>query len=56
MTLYGPSKVNLPSPNMNVHDNILIAHEILSISYKRAEKKGYTTIILDMEKAHDRLG
>lgn len=42
-------------PQRYIHDNILIAHEILSAFNKKRKISGYMTIKLDMKKAHDRL-
>lgn len=38
----------------DIHDNILVAHEI-HIVFETRSKNGYIAIKLDMEKAEDRL-
>lgn len=39
----------------DIHDNLLIAHEILSTFSKKRTKVGYMAIKLDMKKAYDRI-
>lgn len=41
--------------NKDIHDDILIAHGILSMFNKNQRSKGYMVIKLDMEKAYHRL-
>jgi len=42
-------------PNRAIHDNILIAHEIMNKFRHYKGKKGYVALKLDMEKAYDRI-
>lgn len=42
-------------PNRDIHDNILVGHEIPSLCSKISSKKDYMTIKLDMKKAYDRV-
>jgi len=42
-------------PNRTIHDNILIAHEIVNKFKHMKGKKGYVALKLDMEKAYDRI-
>lgn len=42
-------------PNKDIHDNILVAHESLSSFSRKRNKKGYTSIKLDTEKAYEHL-
>lgn len=39
----------------NIHDNILVAHEILNSLPKKSNKQGCKAIKLDLEKAYDKL-
>lgn len=40
-------------PGRDIHDNILVAHEILNSFSKKKNKHRYMAIKLDMEKAYD---
>jgi len=42
-------------PNRTIHDNILLAHEIINKFHYYKGKKGYVALKLDMEKAYDRV-
>ena len=42
-------------PHRTIHDNILIAHEIVNKFKHMKGKKGYVALKLDMEKAYDRI-
>ena len=42
-------------PHRTIHDNILIAHEIVNNFKHMKGKKGYVALKLDMEKAYDRI-
>jgi len=42
-------------PHRTIHDNILIAHEIVNKFKHLKGKKGYVALKLDMEKAYDRI-
>jgi len=42
-------------PHRTIHDNILIAHEIMTKFKHFKGKKGYVALKLDMEKAYDRI-
>ena len=42
-------------PNRTIHDNILIAHEIVNKFKHFTGKKGFVALKLDMEKAYDRI-
>jgi len=42
-------------PSHTIHDNILIAHEIINEFKHFKGKKGYVALKLDMEKAYDRI-
>ena len=42
-------------PQRTIHDNILIAHEVVNKFKHMKGKKGYVALKLDMEKAYDRI-
>ena len=42
-------------PNRAIHDNILVAHEIMNKFKNCRSKRGYVALKLDMEKAYDRI-
>ena len=42
-------------PQRTIHDNILVAHEIVNKFHHMKGKKGYVALKLDMEKAYDRV-
>ena len=42
-------------PGRAIHDNILLAHEILNKFQHTKGKKGYVALKLDIEKAYDRI-
>jgi len=42
-------------PNRAIHDNILVAHEIMNKFRHSKGKRGYVALKLDMEKAYDRI-
>ena len=42
-------------PGRAIHDNILLAHEILNKFQHAKGKKGYVALKLDMKKAYDRI-
>jgi len=42
-------------PNRTIHDNILLAHELINKFHHFKGKKGYIALKLDMEKAYDRI-
>ena len=42
-------------PGRTIHDNILIAHEVVNKFKHMKGKKGYVALKLDMEKAYDRI-
>jgi len=42
-------------PHRTIHDNILIAHEVVNKFRHLKGKKGYVALKLDMEKAYDRV-
>jgi len=42
-------------PHRTIHDNILIAHEIVNKFKHLKGKKGYVALKLDMKKAYDRI-
>ena len=42
-------------PYQAIHDNILLAHEVLNKFHHIKGKRGYVAIKLDMEKAYDRI-
>ena len=42
-------------PKRSIHDNILLAHEIINKFHNMRGKKSWVTLKLDMEKAYDRL-
>ena len=43
------------NPDCTIHDNILIAHEIINKFKHFKGKKGYVALKLDMEKTYDRI-
>lgn len=42
-------------PGRNIHDNIIIAHELFHTMDRMRGKKGFMSIKIDIEKAYDRL-
>ena len=42
-------------PKRSIHDNILLAHEIMNKFHNMKSKKSWVAIKLDMEKAYDRV-
>ena len=42
-------------PKHSIHDNILIAHEIMNKFHNMKGKKSWVAIKLDMEKAYDQV-
>jgi len=43
------------APHQAIHDNILLAHEVINKFHHVKGKKGYVTINLDIEKTYDRI-
>jgi len=55
-----PQRIILPTqsafiPQRTIHDNILLAHEVVNKFKHMKGKKGYVALKLDMEKAYDRI-
>ena len=43
-------------PHRAIHDNILLAHEVMNKFHHLKGCKGYVALKLDIEKAYDQLG